>query len=676
LILALLVAVGPQPAADASTIAVPFLPQTEALCGGAAAAMVLRYWGDRHASVQQFAALVDARAGGIPDTALIADIRAKGWIATRSEGSLSSLRAHLDARRPVILLLEDRPGRYHYVVAVGANDRQVLVHDPTWGPSRSLAAEALTRAWKPSGFWMLVVTPGARPGNADSLAAGKSNPAPRTSSAALVETDGNAASTPCDRLLNAALDEISERGLDVADAALAGVRERCPDSPAVPRELAGVRFAQARWQDAAALARDTLARDASDRYAWDVLGSSLFLLSDPKGALTAWNHAGRPTLDLVRIEGLTRARYSLIAHALGLVPGALLSARAFGLAERRLAELPDRVSSRVTLEPDADGYATVRASLRETSRIPRTLPEWAAAVTETLINREIASSIAGGLGQGEVWTARWRWWENRPRIAGGFSAPVGGPLGGVWHVEAAREIQTYAVDEAGGRLREERRSAAVGLRNWATPSLRYDIRAGFDVWNLNRRTVAGGGTIEWRLAGDRLAADVSVDRSWGLRGAEGFSTASAGAQFHSSLDPAGWVGVAAARVDVASTGAPLAVWSGAGEGRARPGLLRAHRLHHDGVIDGSVFGRRVVSSNVELQRWFQRRIGSIGIALFTDAARASERIQSGDASWLVDSGVGLRARPPALDGTLRLDYAHGIGTRAARLTVGWAIAIR
>ena len=30
-------------------IEVPYLPQTDALCGGAAAAMVFRYWGDAHA---------------------------------------------------------------------------------------------------------------------------------------------------------------------------------------------------------------------------------------------------------------------------------------------------------------------------------------------------------------------------------------------------------------------------------------------------------------------------------------------------------------------------------------------------------------------------------------------------------------------------------------------------
>ena len=41
-----------QPAPQLATLAVPFLPQTEALCGGAAAAMIFRFWGDRHADVQ------------------------------------------------------------------------------------------------------------------------------------------------------------------------------------------------------------------------------------------------------------------------------------------------------------------------------------------------------------------------------------------------------------------------------------------------------------------------------------------------------------------------------------------------------------------------------------------------------------------------------------------------
>ena len=57
----------------------PYLPQTDALCGGAAAAMVFRYWGDAHADAQAFAPLVDRRAGGIANGALTAAVDARGW---------------------------------------------------------------------------------------------------------------------------------------------------------------------------------------------------------------------------------------------------------------------------------------------------------------------------------------------------------------------------------------------------------------------------------------------------------------------------------------------------------------------------------------------------------------------------------------------------------------------
>jgi ABC-type bacteriocin/lantibiotic exporter with double-glycine peptidase domain len=152
-------AAGQSPIASGTLLDVPYLPQTEALCGGAAAAMLFRYWGDRHASVQQFAPLVDRAAGGIADTALIAAIRERRWSAVRLDGSIDTLRAELAAHRPPMLLIEDRPQRYHYVIAVGVDDEGVLIHDPTWGPARKLPFDKLERAWQPTGLWTLRVTP-------------------------------------------------------------------------------------------------------------------------------------------------------------------------------------------------------------------------------------------------------------------------------------------------------------------------------------------------------------------------------------------------------------------------------------------------------------------------------------------------------------------------------------
>src|SRR5262245_45852618 len=140
--------------------------------------MVFRYLGDRHADVQQFQPLVDARAGGIADVALIDAIRSRGWHAERLDGSMNAIRAHIDAGQPLILLIEDRPSHYHYVVAVGADAEQVWVHDPTWGPARRLAASELLRRWKPTGFWTLLVTRGEESTTARPASDGRAQPEP------------------------------------------------------------------------------------------------------------------------------------------------------------------------------------------------------------------------------------------------------------------------------------------------------------------------------------------------------------------------------------------------------------------------------------------------------------------------------------------------------------------
>ena len=80
-------------------IDVPYLPQTDALCGGAAAAMVFRYWGDAHADAQEFAPLVDRRAGGIANGALIAAVR-RARVADRASWRGARGAAARGSRRP------------------------------------------------------------------------------------------------------------------------------------------------------------------------------------------------------------------------------------------------------------------------------------------------------------------------------------------------------------------------------------------------------------------------------------------------------------------------------------------------------------------------------------------------------------------------------------------------
>ena len=136
----------------AASLTVPYLPQTDTLCGGAAAAMVLRFWGDVHAGVDEFAPLVDRRAGGIAENVLTKAVADRGWNATTFTGSLERLQHEIQDGHPIIVLVADRHTLYHYLVVTGADPERVVVHDPTWGPSRSIPSAELLRIWEPTNY--------------------------------------------------------------------------------------------------------------------------------------------------------------------------------------------------------------------------------------------------------------------------------------------------------------------------------------------------------------------------------------------------------------------------------------------------------------------------------------------------------------------------------------------
>ena len=148
----------PQPL---SILDVPFISQSEALCGGAAAAMILRYWGERGLDAESFAHLVDRSAGGIRTTRLIDDLRQRGWSATAVDGRPELIDAELARGRPVLTLIEDRPGTFHYVVIVAATHQAIVFHDPARAPLRVMERERFERRWSPAGRWMAVVVPAA-----------------------------------------------------------------------------------------------------------------------------------------------------------------------------------------------------------------------------------------------------------------------------------------------------------------------------------------------------------------------------------------------------------------------------------------------------------------------------------------------------------------------------------
>ena len=158
LALALLVAASSR-AQPLTILDVPFVAQSELLCGGAAAAMVMRYWGERGVDAEVFRPLVDARAGGIRTDALTAALRARRWNAIELHGAAASLDREIEQGRPVIALINDHANTYHYVVVVARNADGVVFHDPARTPFRVASTADFDKRWAAGGRWMLVVTP-------------------------------------------------------------------------------------------------------------------------------------------------------------------------------------------------------------------------------------------------------------------------------------------------------------------------------------------------------------------------------------------------------------------------------------------------------------------------------------------------------------------------------------
>ncbi|MGD8497220.1 MAG: cysteine peptidase family C39 domain-containing protein, partial [Gemmatimonadales bacterium] len=269
----------------------PYFAQTELLCGGAAAAMVLRYWGMVGVRAEDFSGLVSRTRGGMRAEELAESIRQLGWEAFAFSGGFAEARRHLRLGRPVVALLEVDAGRFHYVVFVGEAGDRLIFHDPAGSPYRLMDREELERAWGPTGYLgLLVLPPPDRQPNVRP-------PATRARRDSLPATDRDALPAACRGRLDRALSAAAGGRLAEADDLLAG--GPCADHPAFLRERAGVRLRRGRTADAVALARRALAVRPDDEHAARTLATALYVRDRPDEALDAWNRADEPTVDLV-----------------------------------------------------------------------------------------------------------------------------------------------------------------------------------------------------------------------------------------------------------------------------------------------------------------------------------------------------------------------------------------
>ena len=651
-----------------ATLDVPYLPQTEALCGGAALAMVLRYWGERDVFAQDFASLVDASARGIRTSELVLTARERGFQAvvgtTAAVTSGADFTAHVARGRPVIALLEERPNRFHYVVVIGSTSTAIVVHDPARAPFRVLSREEFDRRSAAADRWMLVVLPPAEPRR------------PPGSSATPVATDTEPTldTRPCAASVARAVAKGRSGDLAGAELELIEAREACPNEAAPLVELAGVRFLQSRWREARELSARAVELSPDDRQARELLAGSRFLEGDLAGALEAWNHIGEPRADLIDVKGIIRTRYPVVVSTLQIQPRELLTADAFRRAARRLDALPAATATSLRFEPQDDGTATVIALAAEPDMLPRGLVTLAAMAVEAAITREVSVDVVSPAGNGEVWTGAWRWPSRRPRLAMQLETPSPAWLPGVTIVQVSWERQTYGgpAGAEGGIVAAERRHASVQVSDWITGRVRWHAGAAFDRFDAQPAVAVNGGG-EIRLIGDRAAIAASGAAWMPASGGRRFQSATLSGRWTSRPDTSAPVLFAVAGVTFASRAAPLALWPGAGARTGRDVLLRGHLLLDDDVVTGEVFGRRVAYATVEYEHPLRESpFGRLSAAVFIDTARAWQRLGGAPPSKLhADAGGGIRLHAPGIGGRVRLDVGYGLRDGNVVLSAGW-----
>jgi hypothetical protein len=615
----------------------PFVAQTEALCGGAALTMVMRYWGDHAVNAEDFASLVVPAEHGIPTSALLGAATARGWSAALiSPDQLADAIRHT---RPVIALIAVGPDAYHYVVIVGVTPDMVVLHDPARSPYRTMRRKDFDAASAKANRWMAVVMP---------------------SEAMAPPTDP----VTCDALVASAVDAAktgdTSRAANMLDAAIF----RCPSNPGPWRERAGLAFADKQYAEAARLAERSLALDPQDEYTRELLATSRFLSDQPLSALKTWD---RLRVTRVEVTGATRTPQSLILSRLHLNAGDRLTSGALALAEHRISEIPSLADARVRFTPDQQHQADVAVIVGDRPRVPAGLIPWTVIGARAAIVRSVSLSFASWLGAGDRLDVMWRFQKHRELIGGTLTVPSPRGVPGNLEFFGRRERQTFpALGVSGATDQERRRRGGVAISDWATDWLKWRAGVALDRIDTTRSLAFSVGT-DVRLAGDRLSIGGNREMWFRdtARGAFERNQLRAAARTSTS-DLVPRLLVFGAWTDV-SRAAPRSVWPAADVNFLHEGALRAHPLFDAGVLTSDAFGRRLATATLTYEHPIRATaLATFSGAAFIDAARAWRTGVDRAARPIVDVGVGVRATRRTF-GTLRLDLA--VGTRDGRVRV-------
>ena len=142
---------------------VPFIEQTDNLCGPSSLAMVANYYGNNVTAEQVAELIYIPQKKGSLQIEMLAAARSLGLVAFSMHMDLASLRAEINAERPVIVLQNLAFNVYpiwHYSVVTGRdpNSDYFLLHSGRHQYYRS-SWTTFENTWRRAKYWALVAVP-------------------------------------------------------------------------------------------------------------------------------------------------------------------------------------------------------------------------------------------------------------------------------------------------------------------------------------------------------------------------------------------------------------------------------------------------------------------------------------------------------------------------------------
>lgn len=138
---------------------VPFIRQDSQFCGPASLASVMTFHGVREDQKTIGAAVYSEKLQGALITDLERYARQKGFETTSGRGTMEELKAEIDRKRPVIVLVDlgfwvvSKP---HYLVVIGYDDEGFTAHDG-YTPQNRYSYDRFGAIWGKMGNAYLLV---------------------------------------------------------------------------------------------------------------------------------------------------------------------------------------------------------------------------------------------------------------------------------------------------------------------------------------------------------------------------------------------------------------------------------------------------------------------------------------------------------------------------------------